>query len=121
MSRRLPERPVAGGRPPATRRSFLTPLRTVLLLAFGGSGAFIAWGVVDRGPSQVPILTAGLIVLGLTLSGLALGGAITTYRSARAGLAARAFWVAIGGGLAAFAAAILFAAAAVLALVWRSA
>lgn len=113
---------VHASRPDATtglaRRPRLDATQRLFLVAFLGSLAFLAWGIVDRSSGQVAILVAGLLVLSLTLASLAVAGAITAYRAAQEGNGARAFWAALGGGLVALAAWGCLAAAAVLALLY---
>ncbi len=92
--------------------------RILLLVAFLGSLVFIGWGILQRGSNQVAILVAGLLVLALTLSSLAVAGGIGAYRAARDGNAARAFWNALFGGIAALAAWGCLAGAVVLALLY---
>lgn len=97
----------------------LTPTRVTLGIALGGSALFILYGVIVRDPAQIPLLSAGFAVFGIVFTTLALAGAIETYRVARDGQGARAFGLALLGGVAALIAAGSFAIAAVLALVWR--
>ncbi len=108
-------------RPPGTyvRGVRLTPTRVMLAIALLGSLAFVAYGVVVRDETQVPMLSAGFGVLGIVFSALALGGALATYGAARDGRGGRAFSMALLGGIAALVAAGCFATAVVLALVWR--
>jgi hypothetical protein len=103
---------------PRWLRPRLGSTRTLLLVAFLGSLAFLAWGIISRGSNQVAILVAGLLILTLTFASLAVGGAMTAYRAAREGHGARAFWAALLGGAAALAAWGCLAAAAVLALLY---
>ena len=103
---------------PAWTRQALDGTRTLFAVAFLGAAALIAWGIVDRGDTQVPILVTGLLVLALTFVSLAVAGAIGAYRWGRAGHTARAFWHALLGGLAVMAAWGCLAAAAVLALLY---
>jgi hypothetical protein len=99
------------------------PSFTVVLfaIAFLGSAAFIAWGFVGRTGASVEILVVGLLVMALTLGAIALGGAIIAYRSARSGDGGRAFLSALGGGAAAVGAWLCLGAAAVLAMLYRTA
>ncbi len=97
----------------------LTPTRVTLAIALGGSALFIAYGIIVRDPTQIPLLSAGFAVFGIVFTALALAGAVETYRTARGGQGARAFGLALLGGIAALIAAGSFAIAAVLALVWR--
>jgi hypothetical protein len=99
----------------------VTPFRVVVVLAMGGSLVLIGYGLVNRTASQIPILAAGLAVLGLTFGALAVACVVTIVQAGRDGRSARAFWAALGGGAAVVAAAGCLAAAVVLAMVWGSA
>ena len=105
----------------AQRRRLVTPFRAVMLVAIVGSALLIAYGVVDRTANQIPILAAGLAVLGLTLGAVAVACVVTIIRAGRDGRAALAFWAALAGGVAVVAAAGCLAAAIVMAMVWGSA
>lgn len=96
----------------------LTPVRFVLLLALVGSLAYIAFAITVRDASQIPMLSSGAAVLGLVFAGLALAGAVATYRAGREGRGRDAFVNATLGGIAAIIAAGCFAGAVVLGLVW---
>ena len=117
----MDERPTAPILRPS--RSWLrpTPFRVAIAAALAGSAIFIAVGFVNRTPEQIPILSAGLAVLGLTLAALAIACVVGLVRAGREGRDAQAFWAALAGGVAALAAAASLAAAIVLALVWGSA
>jgi flagellar biosynthesis protein FliR len=106
---------------PADRRRLITPFRVALGVALLGSLIFIAVGFVNRTTTQIPILSAGLAVLGLTLGALAVASAVAVVRAGRNGREAQAFWIALGGGVTLLAAAGALAAAVILALVWGSA
>lgn len=103
------------------RQRLLTPFRAGVVVAFGGSIVFIAIGFVNRTTTQIPILAAGLAVLGLTFGALAVACVVAVVRAAREGRDARAFWLALAGGLVVLAAAGCLSAAMILALVWGSA
>ena len=105
----------------AQRRRLLTPFRLVMLVAVVGSGLLIAYGLVDRTATQIPMLAAGLAVLGLSLGAIAVACVVTIVRAGRDGRAAMAFWAALAGGAAVVAAAGCLAAAVVMAMVWGSA
>jgi hypothetical protein len=105
----------------AQRRRLVTPFRAVVSAAIVGASALIIWGLVNRTPSQIPILASGLAVLGLTFGAVAVACVVTIVRAGRAGRSATAFWAALAGGAAVVAAAGCMAAALVLALVWGSA
>ena len=97
------------------------PSGTVVVAAVVGSCVLIVYGLINRTPSQIPILAAGLAVLGLTFGAVAVACVVTIVRAGRDGRSALAFWAALAGGAAVVAAAGCMAAALVLALVWGSA
>jgi hypothetical protein len=99
----------------------LTPGRALVVVAVVGAFAFIGYGLVRRDSAQIPILAAGLIILGLTLVGAGFWSALTAYRDARAGRSGAAFVGALIGGLCVFAGTGALASALVLSLIWRSA
>jgi hypothetical protein len=92
-----------------------------MAVAVVGSLVLIAFGLANRTASQIPILAAGLAVLGLTFAAMAVACVVTIVRAGRDGRSARAFWAALGGGLAVVIAAGCLAAAIVLSMVWGSA
>jgi hypothetical protein len=99
----------------------ITPIRVVVALAFIGSLGFIAYAVLRvRDTSQIPMLSSGFAVLGLSLTAIAIGGLVGLWRAAADGRGGRAFLMSIIGGLMGLAAIGCFAAAVVLALLWRS-
>ena len=116
QARRGPLRNRAGAR----RRTIVTPARLMLLVALVGSVVFLAWGILTRGPTQVPVLITGLGILGLTLATVAVGGAVVAWRSGTRGKGGRAFLAAFLGGIIAIAAFVCFTAAAILTLLWRA-
>ncbi len=99
----------------------MTPTRVTLAIALFGSVAFIVYAITVRDASQIPLLAAGSLVLGLVFSALAVAGLVATYRSASAGRGGAAFVDAILGGLAAVIAFGCFAVTVILALVWHPA
>jgi hypothetical protein len=111
----------SGARPKASRRRSgpITPVRAMFVVALVGSAAFIAWGVTQRGATQVPLLVSGLGILGLTLGALALAGAVAAYRAGVTGRGARAFWTAFLGGIVAIVACGCLSGAVLLTLLWR--
>jgi hypothetical protein len=124
--RPIPPRQSPGRRPAPLLRSSgwrgrLTPFRIGIGLALVGSLLFILIGFLNRDANQIPILTAGLAVLGLTMLAVAITCVVTVIRAARDGRDASAFWAALAGGVAVMGAAGALAAAVILALVWRSA
>ena len=105
----------------AQRRRLVTPFRFAMLVAVVGAGALILFGLVDRTASQIPILASGMAVLALAFGAMAIACVVTIVRAGRSGRSARAFWAALGGGVAIVIAAGCLAAAIVLAMVWGSA
>jgi hypothetical protein len=99
----------------------LTPTRVTLGIALVGSGAFIVYAITVRDASQIPMLAAGALVLGLVFASLAVAGLVTTYRTASEGRGGAAFANAVLGGIAAVIAFGCFAVTVILALVWRPA
>ena len=92
-----------------------------MAIALLGSTILIVIGLVNRTAGQIPILAAGLAVLGLTFGAISVACVVNIVRAGRDGRAARAFWAALAGGVAVIIAAGCLAAAVVLALVWGSA
>jgi hypothetical protein len=117
----LPPRQAAPLLRQAQRRRLLTPFRAVMLVALIGSSLLIAFGMIDRTATQIPILAAGLAVLGITFGAIAIACVVTIVRAGRDGRTALAFWAALGGGAAVVATAGCLAAAVVLAMLWGSA
>lgn len=105
----------------AQRRRLLTPFRAVVGIALLGSSVLVVVGLVNCTAGQIPILAAGLAVLGLTFGAISIACVVNIVRAGREGRAARAFWAAMAGGVAVVIAAGCLAAAVVLALVWGSA
>jgi len=97
----------------------ITPIRLSIGIALVGSLALVAYAFVKRDTSQIPLLTTAATILGIVLIVLAFSGAAATYRAARDGQAGRAVLLALGGGLAAIAAAGALAAATILGLLYH--
>ncbi len=97
----------------------ITPTRVLVVVALVGSIGYFAYAVTVRDESQIPMLAAGATVLGIVFAALALAGAIATVRAARADRPGWSVANAIFGGVAGVIAFGCFAAAAVLALLWR--
>jgi len=106
---------------PSQRRALVTPGRVVVALPIVGSLGILLYGLVRRDSAQIPILAAGLIILGLTLVGAGFWSALAAYRDARLGRSGSAFAGALIGGLCVLAGSGALASAIVLALVWESA
>lgn len=97
----------------------LTPTRVTLGIALVGSLAFAVYAITVRDASQIPLLAAGSLVLGLVFAALAVAGVVATYRAASDGRGAAAFASAILGGGAVVIAFACLAVTVILALVWR--
>jgi hypothetical protein len=107
--------------PSRSRGGLVTPMRVVAALAIVGSMALLLYGLVRRDRSQIPVLAAGLVILGLTLLGAGFSAALASYRDARVGRSGPAFVGALFGGLCVLAGSGALTAAVVLALIWSSA
>jgi hypothetical protein len=94
----------------------ITPTRVTLLVALLGSVGFLVYASTVRDTSQIALLAAGALVLGIVFAALAVGGAVSTYRAASDGAGGRAFAMALFGGIAAVIAFGCFAGALILAL-----
>lgn len=97
----------------------VTALRTILGIALLGSLLLVAYGVIARDATQIPVLTAGMAINGVVFGLLALAGAWAAFRQAADGRSGRAFVYAALGGAAALFAAGSMAVAVILALVAR--
>ncbi len=104
--------------PPIARRGRprLTPVRVVLAIALVAAALVVAYGLVARDATQIPVLTAGVFLLALVFVLLALAGAWAAFSRARDGEGARALAYALLGGVAALLAAGSFASATILTL-----
>ena len=109
-------RPVS--RPRRSGRRRLTPIRVMVVIALVGSVAFVAYAVTVRDASQIPLLVAGSVVLGLVFGFLAFAGVFSAYRAAREGRTGTALAAALLGGLAALVSAGAITGATVLTMVW---
>jgi hypothetical protein len=90
-------RPMSGLR---IGRFQLTPTRVMLTLAVVGPIVFLGYAITVRDTTQIPLLVAGLAVLGIVFAALAAIGAVATYRAAADGRSGRAFLNAFLGGIA---------------------
>ncbi len=90
-------------------------------MALLGGSALVGYGLIRRDATQIPILAAGLIVVGLTLVGAGFWSAYAAYRSARVGRSGAAFGGALLGGISVLAGSAALASALDLSLIWRSA
>jgi hypothetical protein len=99
---------------PADAGRSISPTAVLIVVALVGSVAFLVYTFTVRDASQIPLLAAGAVVLGLVFTAIAVFGARAIWRSSIEGRDARAFGHAIVGGFAALAAAACFAAAVIL-------
>jgi hypothetical protein len=98
----------------------ITPTRVILAVAIGGSFGFGIYTVTVRDANQIPLLAAGLTVLGLVFGMLTVAGVISTYRAGSDGQAVRAMFLSIGAGIASILALGCLAGAVLLAQLWTS-
>jgi hypothetical protein len=92
----------------------------MLLIAVVGSVAFVGYAFSVRDTQQLPLLAAGLAVLGIVFATLAAIGVWSTYRAGAEGRTGRAFLLAMLGGVAAIIALGCFAAAIIGAMAYRN-
>jgi hypothetical protein len=96
-------------------------MRAVVILAFVGSSAFIAWAILKvRDTTQIPMLSSGFLILGIACAAVAIGALIELWRAAARARLGRAVGMAIGGGLFGLAAIGCFTATVIFALLWKS-
>ena len=99
----------------------LTPMRVVVALAFIGSSAFILFAVLRvRDTSQIPMLSTGFAILGLSFAAMAVGALIGLWRAALRRQLGRALGLAILGGLLGLAAIGCFTGTVIFALLWKA-
>jgi hypothetical protein len=95
----------------------VTPTGLLLLIALVGSVVYLLYAVTVREADQIPLLVAGLVVLGIVFAAIAVVGLRATWRSSVGGRDGRAFAHALVGGFACLAAAGCFSGALILAMV----
>jgi hypothetical protein len=98
----------------------ITPTRVILVLAIAGSLGFGLYTVTVRDANQIPLLAAGLTVLGLVFGMLTIAGVVSTYRAGSDEQGVRAMFLAIGAGVASIIALGCLAGAVLLAQLWTS-
>jgi hypothetical protein len=113
------QRPLAGTRPPPGRGRRISPIWIAIAIALIGSLALVIYAFLKRDASQIPLLATAATIFGIVLVVAAIGGAISTYRAARAGRAGRAVVLALAGGFAAILAAGVLAFATILGLLYH--
>ena len=92
----------------------ISPGAIFLAIALIGSVVFVLYAITVRDPSQIPLLTAGGVVLGIVFIGLALYSLRATWRAGIDGRNGRALGLGIGGGIAAMIGAGCLAGAVIL-------
>lgn len=97
----------------------ITPTGVLLVVALVGSIAYFLYALTVREATQIPLLAAGLVVLGIVFAAIAGFGLRSTWRSSVDGRDGRALAHALVGGFACLAAASCFAGAIILAMVNR--
>jgi len=108
-----------GGQGRVTR--VVTPFRVVIAVAFLGSSAIIAYAILKvRDTTQIPMLSSGFAVLGLSLAAIALAAVIGLWRAASDGDNRRALLLGLGGGIVGLAAIGCLTATVLLALLWKT-
>jgi drug/metabolite transporter (DMT)-like permease len=95
----------------------VTPTGILLLVALVGSVGYFLYTLTVREASQIPLLAAGLVVLGIVFAAIAGFGLRATWRSSVRGRDGRALAHALVGGFACLAAASCFAGAIILGMV----
>src|SRR5262245_41739425 len=100
----------------------LTPIQLVVGVAFVGSSAFILYAILRvRDQTQIPMLSSGFAILGVSFVAIAIGALINLWRAASRARMGRAVGLSVVGGLSGLAPIGCFAAAVILALLWKSA
>jgi hypothetical protein len=95
----------------------ITPTGVLLLVALIGSVAYFLYALTVREASQIPLMAAGLVILGIVFVAIAIIGLRATWRSSVGGRDGRALAHALVGGFACLAAAGCFAGAIILGMV----
>jgi hypothetical protein len=95
----------------------ITPMSVLLVIALVGSFAYLLYALTVRDASQIPLMAAGLFVLGAVFVAIAGVGLVATWRSSIGGRDGRALAHALVGGVACLAAAGCFALAIILGMV----
>jgi hypothetical protein len=95
----------------------ITPMTVLLVIALVGSFAYLLYALTVRDASQIPLMAAGLFVLGGVFVASAGVGLVATWRSSIGGRDGRALAHALVGGVACLAAAGCFALAIILGIV----
>jgi hypothetical protein len=94
----------------------ITPTGVLLVVALVGSVAYFLYALTVREASQIPLMAAGLVVLGIVFVAIGVVGLRATWRSSVGGRDGRALAHSLVGGFACLAAAGCFAGAIILAM-----
>jgi len=94
----------------------VTATGVLLLVALVGSVAYLLYALTVREATQIPLMAAGLVVLGIVFAAIAGFGLRATWRSSVRGRDGRALAHAVVGGFACLAAAGCFSGAIILAI-----
>ena len=87
-------------RTPALQRRSVTPGMVILAIALIGSVIFGIYAITVRDSSQIPLLAAGGVVMGIVFIALAVYSLRVVWRAGIAGRDGRALMAAVGGGIA---------------------
>ncbi len=98
MTNRTPYRPTS--RTPARQRRGITPGVVMLGIALIGSVLFGIYAVTVRDSSQIPLLAAGSVVMGIVFIALAVYTLRVVWQAGIQGRGGRALLAALGGGIA---------------------
>jgi hypothetical protein len=105
---------------PAWRSMRISIPAVVIGLAMLGSIAFIGYVVMQVDDGQIPLLAAGVVVLGASFAAIGVWSLVEMWKSASRARLGRALGLAVLGGLAALGAIGCFTVAALAALVWNT-
>lgn len=98
MTNRTPYRPT--NRTPARQRRAIAPGLVMLGIALIGSVIFGIYAVTVRDSSQIPLLAAGSVVMGIVFIALAVYTLRVVWQAGIEGRPGRALLAALGGGIA---------------------
>jgi hypothetical protein len=107
-------------RPPEPSGPLVTPLRVTLAIGLVIGVALMAYAVIIQRGQDVPFLAAAAFVLGIVCAAYGITAAIATYRAAADGRGAKAFGLAVLGGIAVIAAFGFLAMATIFGLLWQA-
>ncbi len=96
-----PRRPPQASRRGAVQWPAVTPGVVILAIALTGSALFALYTITVRDASQIPLLAAGAVALGIVFIALAVYCVRATWKAGVAGRNGRALGLAVAGGAAA--------------------